>query len=155
MSVKDYLQEIHRLDLYTEQKRQEYETLKSLHKGISSVDYSKVRVKTLGKHEGFTRHSDQLVDLEAELQRDMHYFNRMRHERIEKIQRMEETSHMELLYKRYVEYKSLEYIAKEMGYSYKHIQKLHSDALKVFEAKFMKKLVKGKEVKDTSVKMVS
>jgi len=43
------------------------------------------------------------------------------------------TKYLQVLYKRYVEYKSFEQIAVEMGYTYDYIRKIHIKALRNFE----------------------
>lgn len=135
METKEYLQEIRKLDLLIEQKKYEYNTLKSLGTNIRAVDYSRARASQSGYSAGFTRHSDKVVDMARELQKDMQYFDQMRHERIKEIQTLDRSEYVDLLFKRYVEYKTLEVISREMEYSYKHIGKMHADALKAFERK--------------------
>jgi len=56
-----------------------------------------------------------------------------KHKIIDQIQGLKRDNHITVLYKRYVEYKSLEKIADEMGYTYQHIRRLHGGALQAFE----------------------
>lgn len=132
MNAKEYLQEIQRLDVYIKQQKIEFESLKSLHTDIQAVDYSKVRVQTSRSGAGFTKASDQMLELYHEIEKDIDFFGRMRHVRIKQIQDMEKVEHMDILFKKYVEYKTIECISQEMGYSYKYTSQLHTDALKAF-----------------------
>ena len=75
-----------------------------------------------------------------ELQEECTQFNQMRHERIDQIQMMNKVEHMDILFKRFVEYKSVECIAKEMNYTYKYASKLLNLALKAFEIQHAEKL---------------
>ena len=51
-------------------------------------------------------------------------------ERLESIEKLQDSNHKDLLFKRYSEYKSLERISEEMGYSYGYTCSLHGEALK-------------------------
>ena len=140
MTAKDYLQEIQKMDMFIEQKIYEYDTLKKETGGLRAVDYSKVHILSRSTSAGFTISSDQKLDIELELKRDIQHFNTLRHERILEIQRMERSVYTELLFKRYVEYKTLACIAAEMKKEPKYTSKLHMDALKAFEYQYAEKL---------------
>ena len=55
---------------------------------------------------------------------------------------LKKVEHIEILFKRYVEYKNVECIADEMNYSYKYASKLLNLALKAFEKQHADKLEK-------------
>lgn len=57
----------------------------------------------------------------------------LQHEIIGQIQQLARSEYVDLLYKRYVEDKTFDRIADEMGYSYDHIRRLHKKALNEFE----------------------
>lgn len=140
MTAKDYLQEIQVLDVKFEQKKQEYMNLRELNTGVRAVDYSKVRTQNTERSAGFTKHSDKVLDMFYELQEECVDFNLMRHKRIEEIQMMKKVEYMDILFKRFVEYKSMECIAKEMDYTYKYASKLLNLALKAFEKQHADKI---------------
>ena len=140
MNVKDYLHEIYTIDVMIKQKKYEYRTLQEFNTGVSAVDYSKVRVQNLQRPAGFTKHSDKVLDMFYELQEECVQFNQIRHERIVEIQNMKKVEHIDILFKRFVEYKSVECIAKEMNYTYKYTSKLLNLALKAFEIQYVDKL---------------
>ena len=140
MIAKEYLQEIHTLDVKFQQKKYEYMNLREFNTGVRAVDYSKVRTKNTEQSAGFTKHSDKVLDMFYELQEECTQFNQMRHERIHQIQMMKKVEHMDILIKRFVEYKSVECIAKEMNYTYKYASKLLNLALKAFEIQHADKL---------------
>ena len=143
MTAKDYLQEIQRWDMFIEQKHYEYQTLKKDVNHLRAVDYSRVHTTPTSTSAGFTNCSDRKLDIELELKRDMQLFNTMRHERIQEIQRMDRESYAVLLFKRYVEYKTIACIAVEMNKDPKYMSKLHQDALKAFEHQYAEKLEKA------------
>ena len=45
------------------------------------------------------------------------------------IETTENLNHYDLLFKRYVEYKTLRMIQNEMGYSLQHVKRMHKEAL--------------------------
>lgn len=132
MEAREYLEEIKALDVKCEQKKYEYMNLREFNVGIHSVDYSKIRTQNTERSASFTKHSDRVVDMFYELQEECIQFNKLRHERINQIQMMKKVEHVEILFKRYVEYKNVECIADEMKYSYKYTSKLLNLALKDF-----------------------
>lgn len=132
MTAKEYLQEIRKFDRYIEQKQIEYDSLYRLRGGAGAIDYSKDKVQTSPDGQGFTRISDRLVDLQSEINEAVDRFCQIKHDRIEQIQQLSKVEYSEILFKRYVEYKSFERIAYEMNYTYKYICNIHGFALKEF-----------------------
>ena len=138
MTAKEYLQEIRKFDRYIEQKQIEYDSLYRLRGGAGAIDYSKDKVQTSPDGQGFTRISDRLVDLQSEINEAVDRFCQMKHERIDQIQQLSKAEYSEILFKRYVEYKSLERIAFEMNYSYKYTCNIHGGALYEFFDAYLK-----------------
>lgn len=145
MTAKEYLQEIRKFDRYIEQKQIEYDSLYRLRGGARAIDYSKDKVQTSPDGQGFTRISDRLIDLQSEINEAVDRFCQITHDRIEQIQQLSKVEYSEILFKRYVEYKSLEQIAYEMNYTYKYICQLHGEALIEFGEKFGEKFMKKQD----------
>lgn len=133
MNAKQYLKSICLLDIKVSQKRRELERLR-LDYGLSGVDYSKDHVQGSSSSEAsFVRLAERAAELEQQIAETITELIDKRNEAIASIHKLESSQHIDLLYKRYVEYKSLEQIAREMGYSYIHIARLHGQALQEFE----------------------
>lgn len=64
--------------------------------------------------------------------------SRLRHQIVWQIQALDRPEYVDLLYKKYVEDKSFEQIAVDMGYTYSWIKHLHKKALIAFETKHPK-----------------
>lgn len=62
----------------------------------------------------------------------------MKHTIINQIQALNDTKYVQVLYKRYVEYKRLEQIACEMSYTYQYIKELQKRGLQEFEKNLLK-----------------
>ena len=73
-----------------------------------------------------------IVDLEEEINEDLGALLMLRNKIINEIHSMDNPVYIDILYKRYVQYKSLEEIAVEMSYSYRQIKRLHGISLQGF-----------------------
>ena len=139
MKAKEYLQQLKRLDILIKQKSKEVNDLYLKSKSISSIDYSKERVRTSPSGEAsFIKLIGRIVDLETEISQEINTFLQEKHKIINQIQELKNADYISLLYKCYVEYKSLEHICVEMNFSYDYIKHLHGCALKDFEDKILK-----------------
>lgn len=138
MKAKEYLQQLKRLDTMINQKNQELGDLRLRAKCAGSVNYSQERVQTSPTGEGaFAKLVEKILDLESEINIEIDVFIDKKHAIINQIQSLQNTDYTKLLYKRYVEYKSLERICVEMGFSYNYIKHLHGYALQNFQEKIL------------------
>ena len=131
---KKYLQQLHRLELYIEQRQEELNRLRELI-GCNAIDYGE-RVQTSPSADDIPNEVIRRAELEADISRKIERFLQLKHKIINEIQLPDNAVYVNILYKRYVEYKSLEEIAVEMNYSYIHIKRLHGYALLEFKKRF-------------------
>ena len=116
------------------QKIKELDSLRSMSTSVGCLDYAKERVQTsLPADAPFAKTVDRITDLEKEINREIDKFVDDRHKMINQIQGLQNAKHIEILYKRYVEFKRFEIIAVEMDYTYQYIRELHGYALQEFE----------------------
>lgn len=133
LKAKEYLQQLQKLDSMIEQKLQELYELKKL-QGIRAIDYTKQKVQCSRQcGADFETILIKIIDMENEINAEIDRFIDSKHDIINQIQLLDNTKYMQVLYKRYVEYKSLEMIAVEMNYTYQYIRKSHKYALEEFE----------------------
>lgn len=140
MTAKEYLKEIRKIDISIDQKQIEYETLKGSRTYVGGMDYSAERVQTSPDGSGFTRISDHLADMQREINDEIDQWHDMRHERIGQMQQLSKVEYVDILFRRYVQYQSLETIASELGFSYNYTCNLHGEALQAFTEKFLTNL---------------
>ncbi len=134
MKAKEYLQQLPVLDMKINLKLKELEALKVKLIGVGGVDYSNDRVQTSPQNAAnFTEILHNIECLENEINTDIDKLVNKRHCIINQINELQNVQYIEILYKRYVEYKDLKKIAKEMEYSYQHIRRLHISSLKEFQ----------------------
>lgn len=139
MSAKEYLQQLKRLDTVINQKIEELKNLRSTIYGVGSIDYSKERVQTSqSANAPFVKAADRIADLEIEINQEIDNFVDEKHKIINQIQGLQNINHINLLFKRYVEFKSLEVIAVEMNFTYQYTRRLHGTALQDFENSYKK-----------------
>jgi len=133
MKAKEYLQQLQKLDIIINQKLQELDELKKMG-GIKCIDYTMEKVQSSQKHcATFENVLIKIIDMENEINTDIDKLVNKRHCIINQINELQNVQYIEILYKRYVEYKDLKKIAKEMEYTYDYIRKIHVKALQNFE----------------------
>ncbi len=134
MKAKEYLQRLQRLDTVLNQKIKEQAELRSMSTSIGSIDYSKDKVQTSRSGDApYTKIICRIVDLDEEINREIEIFMNERHKIINQIQQLSNVKHIDILYKRYVEYKGFEVISSEMNFTYQYVLELHRYALQNFE----------------------
>lgn len=77
--------------------------------------------------------SDAGMDLQAEIDQEKEKLRAMISEACDLLARVPGKAHYDVLYKHYIEYKSFEQIAVEMGYTYRNALYLHGRALQAFD----------------------
>ena len=77
------------------------------------------------------------VDLEKEIHEDIERFTELKHKVIGQIHMLDDITYMEILFKKYIEYKTLKDIAVEMKYSYGRTKHIHGFALEAFRIKVL------------------
>lgn len=138
MKAKEYLQRLKRLDTVINQKIKELEELRTMSTSVGGVDYSKERVQTSPSGDApYVNTVARMIDLDEEINREIDEFADEKHKIINQIQGLKNPDYISLLFKRYVEYKSLEKICVEMNFSYDYIKHLHGYALRDFEDKIL------------------
>ena len=131
---KEYLRQLRRLEVCIEQRQEELNRLRELI-GSHAIDYGE-RVQTSPSADSIPNEVIRRAELEADISRKIERFLQLKHKIINEIQSLDNAMYVSILYKRYVEYKSLEEIAVEMNYSYIHIKRLHGYALLEFKKRF-------------------
>lgn len=129
--AKEYLERIKWYDVMINSKLEELATLDSMVKRITPV------MNTTGG--GVSGNQDKLgdtiakiVDLQAEINRDVDMFVDMKTEATALLKKITKAEHFQVLHKRYVQYESFEQIAMEMKYTYRGVCYIHGRALQAF-----------------------
>ena len=139
MKHKDCLRRIRCLDVHIDQKIKELESLRAAAVRIGGANYARDPV-TGGRKQcaGYTWIVERIVDLEREIEAEIDRFADERHETINRIQSLDDPIHADILFQRYVEYKSLREIAKGMKYNYGYTRQIFGKALQAFSKRYDK-----------------
>jgi hypothetical protein len=138
MTAKEYLSRLHLIDVCINQKIRELDDLRASTLRVGGVDYSGFKVVTSPKSEAaFARNVERAVLLDEEINREIDEFAEEKHRIINEIHQLDNLEYVRILFKVYVEFKKLEEVCVDMGYSYRHITRLHGYALKSFGEKVL------------------
>lgn len=128
MTAKQYLSQIEILDKRIQNKLSEEYQLRSLATNIS-VSNNSERVQTSGSGDRVGNIVAKIVDVQSEIDQIVDDYLKQKADVIHTIESVSVPNFYQLLFKKYVEYKSLNDISEEMGYSLQHVKRLHSQAL--------------------------
>ena len=132
MDTKQYLRQISRLDKMIKNKIVELYQLKELYTSISAIK-SDENVQTTPNFDKIGTAYAKICEKEQELDEITDLYIDKKSIIISQIDQMDDETHYEILFSRYVERKTFEKIADEMSYSWTQIIRLHGIALKEFE----------------------
>lgn len=101
---------------------------------VGAIDYAKDRVQTSpAANAPFVNIIGRMADLKAEISAEIEEYANEKHLIIKQIQALANPAYVQILYKRYVEFKRFEVIAAEMNYTYSYTRQLHKKSLQNFE----------------------
>ena len=132
MDTKQYLRQISRLDKMIKNKIVELYQLKELYTSISAIKNDEI-VQTTPNFDKIGTAYSKICEKEQELDEITDLYIDKKSIIISQIDQMDDETHYEILFSRYVERKTFEKIADEMSYSWRQIIRLHGIALKEFE----------------------
>ncbi len=134
MWAKEYLQQLQRLDTVINQKIAELEDLRLKAESVGSIDYAKDKVQTSSAGDApFVNMVGRIADLEAQIRDEIDMYINDKHKIINQIQDLVNSAYVQVLYKRYVEFKNFALIADEMNFTYQYVLGLHQKALQEFQ----------------------
>lgn len=130
--AREYLEGIEKLDNIINSLIAEYETMKDMVTKITAVNEGD-RVQASGSQEKMADMVVKMIDYQNTINANIDKYINMRNNILTVLQLLEKADHINVLYKRYFEFKSWEVIACEMGYTYRWVTKLHGRALNALD----------------------
>ena len=132
MTAKEYLMQIRKIDYQIKAKQQQIDDIRAkLYPGISYESDGSVRSRVNVKR------TEQLilriVELEDEINEDLSSLVHMKQEIMNVIDQLDDAREIAVLYKRYVECKGWNTIAKETDYSKAQVYRIHSVSIEKIE----------------------
>ncbi len=132
MTAIEYLKQLEVLSEKIKNKVRELNELRETQTVIGAVDYSKPGVKPQPKGEAaFERASDKFMAISEKICAEIAGYNAERHEIITMIHSLGSAKHIKILCKKYIELKTIEDVADEMGYSSPYTKELHTEAIRM------------------------
>ncbi len=134
MKAREYLEQLQKMDIAINQNIAWLYELKNIRKELKGVNYTSQKVKTSKSNRAdFEKTLLIIMDMEQNINDSIDKFVDQKNEIIKQIQSLDNHKYVQVLYKKYVEYKRLEEIAIEMHYSYQYIKEIHKKALQEFK----------------------
>lgn len=128
IDAKRYLQQIQLCDSRINTRLEELHRLKEMVVRITPTPKDNI-ASGGGSQDKLANAVAKIVDLEAEIDREIDYFVNARRKIVALIDKLSDPDQIQVLHKRYVQYKTLERIACDMGMSYRNVCYIHGKGL--------------------------
>lgn len=135
METKAYLKQIGRLDRMIKNKIIELDQYRDLEYSLGAIS-NEERVQTTLNPDKFTKKVEKVIQLEQKIDKLIDAFVDKKEIIISQIDGMEDDTHYEVLFLRYVKRETFEKIACDVGFSLRQIIRIHGEALREFEKKY-------------------
>ena len=132
MGSKEFLNKIRYIDMMINCKLEQVAELRSMLLP-GAIRYDKDKVQTSNNADSISDTVSKIMELEEKINTDIDELVELKSVARENIERMGNDVEKVILYKRYFNNESFENIAVECGYSWRHIHRLHGEALKNFD----------------------
>lgn len=132
MNAKEILYQLRIADVKINNKIKELENFKIMMDSLGGGAGERVQ-SSRRSHDKFADRVATVVDLEREINKDVDNYVDLKARITKMIDKVQNSEHLDVLYKRYVNNKSWLTISSEMKYSESYLYKLHGRALKEFK----------------------
>ena len=136
MNAKEYLEQIQLLDVKIQQDLERLEEMKHSALGMRAIRYDTDKVQ-VSPSDKLCADTARIIDFDEYINREIDRFTDQKERVIQQIQGMSNANHVKLLFKVYVQYKTLKQAAAEMKISYSYSVELHKKALQTFETIYL------------------
>ena len=132
LTAKQYLEQLQELDTNINQDLERLDEMRVGATCIGSIDYSRERVQA-SSSEGLSDEVIRYIALDEHINEEIDRFINAREQIIKEIRGLHVNNYIQVLFKVYVQFKSIKTAAFEMGMSYAYVRELHRKALEMFE----------------------
>ncbi len=133
LTAKEYLGQLEGLDISIRQDLERLGEMKTDACCPGGTDYSRDRVQAPISGDKLGSQVTRYIAFNDYINMEIDRFSDAREQIISEIRGLHEPHYMRLLFKVYVQFKSLKVAADEMGMSYQYVRNLHKKALAEFE----------------------
>lgn len=132
-NARDYLGNIEKLSSRIKAKSEQLKELNEMYNAIGCNNADAIHSQTNNIKDNVSRHVIKKIELIKDIEKDIYKYTLQKNNIINDIYKLKEKKYIDVLTKRYVEFKSLEKIAVELNYNYDYIRQLHKKALTEFK----------------------
>lgn len=132
LSVRKYLEQLQELDISISQDLELLEGMKTHACSTGGTDYSRERVQTSLSGDRLCSDVSSYVVFDERITDEIHKFTEAKNQIISEIRGLHDKRYIQILFKVYVQFKSIRQASKEMKMSYRYTIQVHSQALKAF-----------------------
>nr|DAW82211.1 MAG TPA: Protein of unknown function (DUF1492) [Caudoviricetes sp.] len=133
LSARKYLEQLQTFDIYISQDLERLDDMKTNACSTGAIDYSAERVQTSPSGDGLCRQVTNYVAFNEKINAEIDRFVDAKEQIIREIRGLRDKNYVQVLYKVYVQFKSVKQASKEMKKSYNYTVELHNKALAAFE----------------------
>lgn len=127
MEAREYLKQVRRLEVQLDNRLREIERLDA---DIHSISSTFGEGGSSGfKHDRMQESVAKLEGRKEALSGFVDYYNEARDAILKNVEAINSPAHVQVLYKRHFESKKWEEIAVEMHYTYRHVLRIHDEAI--------------------------
>jgi len=133
LSARKYLEQLQTFDIYISQDLERLDDMKTNACSTGAIDYSAERVQTSPSGDGLCGQVTNYVAFNEKINAEIDRFVDAKEQIIREIRGLRDKNYVQVLYKVYVQFKSVKQASKEMKKSYNYTVELHNKALAAFE----------------------
>lgn len=131
ITAKEYLDQLHLLDVKINQDLERLEEMKHSALGIRGIQYDTDKVQ-VSPSDKLCADVARYADFNEKINKEIDRFVDAKNKVIEQIQGMKNPVYVQVLFKVYVQYKTLKEATPEIGLSYSTVLTKHAEALNAF-----------------------
>ncbi|MBS6194280.1 MAG: hypothetical protein KH828_01685 [Clostridiales bacterium] len=135
MTAKEYLSELQTMKVKIEQLREQRQMYLEMATSITAP-INPVRVQTSGIVDQVGNNTSKAADLAVQIDEEVAVLLEKQNEIIHQIRELHNIKYVQLLFKVYVQLKTIKQAATEIGHAYYYTVELHKKALAAFEEKY-------------------
>lgn len=133
LSARVYLEQLEIIDMQINQDIERLGEMKENAMSTGGIDYSRDRVQTSPRGDKLCSDVARYVAFDEEINAEIDRFVDAKEQIIREIRELRDVNYVQVLFKVYVQFKSLKVSALEMKRSYNFVLDVHKKALKAFE----------------------
>ena len=133
LSAKEYLEQLEVLDTNINQDLELLSEMKASASSTGGIDYSKERVQTSLSGDKLGNDVTRYIDFNEQINAEIDRFVDAKEQIIREIRGLHVDNYCQVLFKVYVQFKTVRQAAKEMKKSYPYVIELHNKGLALFE----------------------